>query len=98
MEKKQAEKIVDFNQQEDVIILGGSQFVGMSYEPEFVSVERKSDSKTAAMTDVEFIYWSKKGRLYFNANGDEPGFGEGGLFARLRGAPDLSVLSVGFTE
>ena len=96
--KKHAEKILDFNQQEDVVILGGSQFLGMSDEPKFISVVRKSDYKDAAMTDVEFIYWSKKGRLYFNSNGDESGFGEGGLFARLSGAPDLSVLSVGFTE
>ena len=96
--KKHAEKIVDFDAQEDVIVLGGRRFMGMSEDPEFISVKRKSDSKRAAKSDVEFIYWSKKGKLYFNSNGDESGFGDGGLFARLSGAPDLSVLSFGFTE
>ena len=96
--KKHAEKILDFNQSEDVIVLGGSRFVGMSEDPDFVSVERKSEFKAAVKSDVEFIYWSKKGKLFFNSNGDESGFGEGGLFARLSGKPDLSVLSLGFTE
>ena len=96
--KKHAEKIADFDPQEDVIVFGSARFDGMSDDPEFVSVRRKSDSKKAAKSNIEFIYWSKKGKLYFNSNGDEPGFGDGGLFARLSGEPDLSVLSFGFSD
>ena len=70
----------------------------MSDDPQFISVKRKSNFKSAIKSDVEFVYWSKKGALYFNSNGEESGFGNGGLFAILSGAPDLSVSSLGFTD
>ena len=31
----------------------------------------------------------KKGLLYFNENGKQKGWGDGGLFAKLQGAPEL---------
>ena len=32
-----------------------------------------------------------KGFLYFNQDGEEKGSGDGGLFAKLKGAPELGV-------
>ena len=96
--KKHAEKILDYQSSEDVIVLGGNRFAGMSDQPEFLSVRRKSDLKGALRTEVEFIYRADKGQLFFNANGADKGYGDGGLFALLRGKPEINVLSFGFTD
>ena len=37
------------------------------------------------------MYVDKKSLLYFNENGRESGWGVGGLFAKLRDAPDLTA-------
>ena len=36
------------------------------------------------------VYDEKKGFLYFNEDGKERGWGDGGLFAKLQGAPELT--------
>ena len=44
--------------------------------------------------DYDFVYFEKKGRLYFDGNGSDKNWGdanEGGLFAVLKGKPDLTV-------
>ena len=43
-----------------------------------------------AKQDIDFLYDQKKGGLYFNENGLEKGFGDGGIVAILKGAPDLT--------
>jgi hypothetical protein len=40
--------------------------------------------------DFDFLYDQKKGGLYFNENGSDKGFGEGGIIAILKGAPVLT--------
>ena len=41
------------------------------------------------------IYFRNKGKLFFNANGKEAGFGDtGGLIARLKGQPILTIDSL----
>ena len=80
-----------------MIILGSGRFSGMDDEPDFVSVVGKKEFKKALRTNIDFIYESKKGRLFFNSNGDEPGAGDGGMFARLIGKPALTSDSLGFT-
>ena len=96
--KRHAERILDYKPNQDEIIFGGNRFKGMSGKPEFLSVKRKADFNAALKTDVEFIYRAEKGSLYFNANGDDSGYGSGGLFALLSGKPALTVASIGFTE
>ena len=96
--KRHAERILDYKPSKDVIIFGGNRFAGMSDNPEFLSVKRKADFNAAMKTESEFVYWSAKGGLYFNANGDDRGAGDGGLFALLSGKPALTVESIGFTE
>ena len=96
--KRHAERILDYKPSNDVIIFGGNRFKGMSDEPAFLSVKRKADFNAAMQTETEFVYWSAKGGLYFNANGADRGGGDGGLFALLSGKPALTVASIGFTE
>ena len=95
--KKHSEKILDFDLSLDVIILGSGRFSGMNEEPDFISVVGKKEFKKALLTDIDFIYKSNKGHLFFNANGDDPGAGDGGMFARLIGKPALTSDSFGFT-
>ena len=43
--------------------------------------------------DYDFVYYEKKGRLFFNGNGSDRRWGdanEGGLVAILKGKPDLT--------
>lgn len=96
--KRHADRIIDYKPSQDVIVFGGNRFAGMSDNPEFLSVKRKGDFNAAMKSDIEFIYWSAKGGLYFNGNGADPGAGDGGLFALLVGKPALTVLPIGFTE
>ena len=51
---------------------------------------KKIVKKKLAKQDFDFLYDEKKGRLYLNENGAEKGFGEGGIIAILKGAPDLT--------
>ena len=46
-------------------------------------VTGKKSSKKAARSKMDFVYDGKKGLLYFNENGKEEGWGDGGLFAKL---------------
>jgi hypothetical protein len=62
-------------------------FKGMG-DLDFVAVGSKRGRNRAAKTDSDIIYEQFSGRLYFNANSEEKGFGKkGGLFAIFEGAP-----------
>jgi len=52
--------------------------------------------KKLAKQDFDFLYDQKKGRLYFNENGADKGFGEGGIIAVLEGAPELDLDNLEF--
>ena len=43
-----------------------------------------------ARKNYDFLYDQKKGGLYFNENGSDKGFGNGGIIAILKGAPNLT--------
>ena len=47
--------------------------------------------KKGSKRDVDFVYDEKKGLLYFNEDGIQKGWGDGGLFAKLQGAPELGA-------
>ena len=56
------------------------------------SFNRQSERASA------IIYYQPLGELYFNQNGREPGLGnrkESGLFAILKGAPELNRADIG---
>ena len=84
--KKEADNIKDFNDDEgDSIIIDKKVFdVGKKISLKSVS------GKKALASSKEFVYHEKKGLLYFNENGKEKGWGDGGLFVKLQGAPELT--------
>ena len=55
------------------------------------NVSRKKKSKQASKLDVDFVYDKRKGLLYFNEDSMEKGWGDGGLFAKLIGAPQFDA-------
>ena len=57
---------------------------------------KKEVKKVLAKQDLDFLYDQKKGGLYFNENGAGKGFGEGGIIAILKGAPDLTSSNLEF--
>ena len=49
--------------------------------------------KKVSRREFSFIYEDKKGGLYYNENGADKGFGDGGLSAILKGSPALDESS-----
>lgn len=90
------DRIKGFNGDEDKIILDKDTFNGLesivgegfSVIEEFEVVRGRN---AAATSDAKIVYDSKSGDLYYNANGGDGGFGEGGKFARLLGKPELEA-------
>ncbi|NET17574.1 MAG: transporter substrate-binding domain-containing protein, partial [Okeania sp. SIO1H6] len=86
--------ITDFNPGHDMIVLDKDTFTtlesesgtGFSIETEFASV-----TNNAASSEALIVYNSNNGKLFYNQNGSEPGFGEGGEFAVLAGQPAISA-------
>ena len=90
------DRIRGFNGDEDKIILDKDTFnrlesivgEGFSVIEEFEVVRGKN---AAATSNAKIVYDSKSGDLYYNANGGDGGFGEGGKFARLLGKAELEA-------
>jgi len=86
---KKADLIKDFDPQEgDSIVINQDTF-GLSGKINLKRVDGKAKLGKAAKTTYNFIYDKKNGYLYFNEDGKEKGWGDGGLFAKLQGKPDL---------
>ena len=89
--KRQADRITGFDSAEgDQLALGRNVFDSLT-DIDLVTVTSKTQLATQSGSSTALIYFEPKGQLYFNQNGDESGYGEdGGLFAILKGGPDLS--------
>tara|TARA_B100000674_G_scaffold190421_1_gene155087 strand:+ start:798 stop:1709 length:912 start_codon:yes stop_codon:yes gene_type:complete len=87
---KLADKITGFNPSIDTLKVDTKNF-GIDRSARFAGgMNRKVVKKNLAKLDIDFLYDEKKGGLYFNENGAAKGFGEGGIVAMLKGAPDLT--------
>ena len=88
--KKSADKLTNFNPSTDSLEIDTVSF-GIDSSATFASGKNKKElKKKLAKLDVDFLYDEKKGGLYFNENGSDKGFGEGGIIAILKGAPELT--------
>lgn len=89
--KKKADKITDFNKDEgDAIILDRETF-SLGKKIKLKIIEGKKKLKKSSKSGKDFVYEESKGQLYFNENGREKGWGEGGLFALLEESPILNA-------
>ena len=88
---KKADVITDFYPKDGDFIFVDQEVFGLDEEIRLKSSSSKKKVKKAAKSSIDFIYYKKKGLLYFNENGKEKGWGDGGLFAKLQGAPELGA-------
>lgn len=87
--KKFADIILDFNNTEgDTILLNGEAFK-LKKRLKYLSTNDKRATKQASRSNKKIIYDQSKGFLFFNDNGKRSGWGEGGLFAKVRNTPVL---------
>ncbi len=95
--KKAADKIIGFDEsQGDTIAVSQYAFPALqgASEIHFASTNNKKELKLLSRQDYDFVYFEKKGRLYFDGNGSDKNWGkanEGGLVAVLSGKPELTV-------
>ena len=104
--KKHVDKITGFSVANDVLQFDSDSF-GLDHHAEFVygsnfaiGSSKKEVKKNLATQDFDFIYEKNyeknKGVLYFNENGSEKGFGDGGIIAMLVGGPTLTISNLEF--
>lgn len=95
--KKNADKVIGFNpSQGDFIAVGSNAFTALQGASEvfFASANSKKQLKDLSRQGYDFVYFEKKGRLYFDGNGAAKNWGdpsEGGLVATFKGKPELAV-------
>ena len=87
--KKSADKITNFNLSSDTLNIDTESF-DIDRSASFKAAKNSKEVKKFARKTFDFLYDQKKGGLYFNENGSNKGFGEGGIMAILKGAPDLT--------
>ena len=93
---KAIDKITNFNPSSDTLEIDTESF-GIDGDPTFaIGKNKKKVKKKLAKQDFDFLYDRRKGGLYFNENGSDKGFGEGGIIAILKGAPDLRESNLEF--
>ena len=86
--------IADFNSSEgDKIILDKTTFCAVASNPGtgFSNANDFKITSSGATSTAKIIYDAVSGQLFYNQNGSASGFGSGGLFATLTGAPTLSA-------
>ena len=87
---KKVDKIMNFNSIADILEVASDSFL-VDITATFASGKNQKEVKSVlAKQDFDFLYDQKKGGLYFNENGADKGFGDGGIIAILKGAPDLN--------
>ena len=75
----------------DTLALSNQVFTGMD-SIRFASISSRKALRRKATSIADIIYLQPSGKLYFNANGKDRGFGDdGGLFAVLEQAPMLTA-------
>ena len=88
--RRQADVIRDFDAEEgDRILIDADSFAGDGSVS--VAANRREFRQLRKGSDADFLYFQPRGDLFYNANGDDRGFGDGGLMADLKGAPELGA-------
>lgn len=89
--KQLADAITDFNPKAgDKIVLPSKIFGGIT-KIRFLATSGKRATREASSSNKTIVYNESSGKLYFNANGRDRGWGDGGLFAKLLDAPEIGL-------
>ena len=90
------DEVTNFNPLTDNLVIDTDSFDITGSATFAAGKNKKVVKKKLAKQDFDFLYDQKKGGLYFNENGADKGFGEGGIIAILKGAPDLNYDNLEF--
>ena len=93
--KKNADRITNFDPASEELAIDTQSF-GINQPVKMRGASNKKRLKYLAQKNFDFLYDQKKGGLYFNENGSDKGFGDGGIIAILKGAPDLTLENIDF--
>ena len=95
--KRGRDKIFDFNAQEGDFIsvseVALPRLESEAGEIDLAIATSRREMRQLSREGHDFVYFEKKGRLFFDGNGDNRGFGsknQGGLMAVLQGKPELT--------
>ena len=96
--KKSLIKIDDFNTKTDLIKIDTASFgIDDIINPATAAQGKgRKEINKLAKTTHDFLYDQKKGGIYFNENGSYNGFGDGGMIAIIKEAPNLTAKNVEF--
>ena len=87
--KKMSDIIKDFDSGEGDILLIDKDVFNFGKKITFDVVSGRKKLKKASKKNLDFVYESQSGFLYFNEDAKEKGWGDGGLFAQFQGGVDL---------
>ena len=90
------DEVTNFNPLTDNLVIDTDSFDITGSTTFAAGKNKKVVKKKLSKQDFDFLYDQKKGGLYFNENGADKGFGEGGIIAILKGAPDLTSSNLEF--
>ena len=93
--KNSADKITNFNPSRHALIIDCPSF-GIDNSATVTFAKDGLSFRQSIQKDNQFVYYKKNGGLYFNENKSLNGFGDGGIIAILKGAPDLTSENIGF--
>ena len=88
---KYRDLIQDFNSEEGDSILVDQDFFDTGKKIKLKPCKNKWKFRKAKKSINDFVYDERTGLLYFNENGKQEGWGDGGLFAKLLGTPALGA-------
>jgi len=81
--------VTDFKPSEgDMVAVAQEVFNGIT-QIQFQAVNGRQGAKEAAAMNKNIVYDQRSGIVYFNANGSRSGWGDGGEFVKLLGAPKI---------
>ena len=93
--QSKVDKITNFNPSTDILEIDTDSF-GIDSSATFATAKNKRKLRKLTKKEFDFLYDQKKGGLYFNENGSDKGFGDGGIIAILKGAPELTASNLEF--
>lgn len=89
-----ADIVTNFDPKRNQLKIDFSEFPGASLT--FKACKKTIKLDKLATKDISFLYNRQTGYLHYDANGSEVGFGSGGVFAILEGAPKLNASAIDF--
>ena len=89
--KKEQDTIVDFNPERGDSLLIDEDIFDLGSNHRLKKVKNMKKAKRKDNSKADFIYEEKRGYLWYNENGKEDGWGDGGVFVKLKGAPELGL-------